>query len=471
MVTRSLDASLPAPAAGPEAGDWLHRLAGKLATAGQPEELLAVATQALARVFPAAVCAGVVFDPIEARWVMQTSHAEGTVADSGSLTPGDATPATQAVAHQVRDMTAGLNRPEGANTPELAREWPLAFAGKVYRALRRALPAPRRDGTMRMRLDDLALLSLAPSPEAILAVALESTEQWTGRLLLVWPVPPAETVRALAQQHLTALAGTVELALLALTHRRRLHALQADAAEHDAFISLLAHDLRTPLTAIRGYAQLLSRQARRQPSNPMAGGLDVIIQQADQLGLLTELLLDVTRIRLGRLALDRRPLDLGALLRDALAPLSEERRASVALDAPERGPFVDGDRRRLAQVLQVLLSFAEERAAMPGGGGIGLRFELTAEEDMAHLMIEDGGPPLDAATQAMLFVHLPAPAGFSRRPLLPAIDLYRQAHLFVARGVIEAHRGRISMQSPVPEREAGAQLHVWLPLATSRLEQ
>jgi signal transduction histidine kinase len=467
MVTRSRDASVPAPAAILEAGDRLHALAGELAAATQPEDVLAGVTRALAKLFPTAVCAAVVFDPIEARWVLQTSHAEGTLADSSSLPPGAATPATQTVGYQVGDMAAGPNRPEGASTPESARGWPHAFAGTVHRSLRRALPAPRRDGTSRVHLDDLALRSLAPSPEAILAVALRTITDGTGLLLMVWPAPPAAAVRASAQQHLTALAGLAELALLALTHRRRLEALQTDSLEHDAFISLLGHDLRTPLTAVRGYAQLLVRQARRQPASPMAGGLDVIIQQADQLGLLTELLLDVTRVRTGRLALDRRPLDLGTLLRQALASLAEDRRARVILDAPESGPIVDGDQRRLSQVLQALLGFAEARVALPGGRGSGLRCELTVEEEAAHLLLEDGGPPLDAQTQAMLFVRLPAPAGFSRRPVLPAIDLYQQAHLFVARGIIEAHHGRISLQSPIPEQEAGAQMHVWLPLATT----
>src|SRR6266542_1003532 len=88
------------------------------------------------------------------------------------------------------------------------------------------------------------------------------------------------------------------------------------------FVSIISHDLRNPLAAIRGYAQLLHRQARDDSFAALRPSLATIMEQADRLAGFTELLLDVARIRTSRVALQWVTVDLAPLAREASQTLT-----------------------------------------------------------------------------------------------------------------------------------------------------
>src|SRR5205085_1263978 len=101
--------------------------------------------------------------------------------------------------------------------------------------------------------------------------------------------------------------------------------LYRDAREaisvRDEFLSVAAHELKTPMTSLRGYAQLLGREFERDevPNPERARRAAVTIQvQADKLGRLVSQLLDISRIQSGRLAIERKPTDLAQLVRDVV---------------------------------------------------------------------------------------------------------------------------------------------------------
>src|SRR5207248_248654 len=97
-------------------------------------------------------------------------------------------------------------------------------------------------------------------------------------------------------------------------------------ALRDDFLSIASHELRTPLTALKLNVQLaLRRQKPGEAGGTEAGGrptLESLVRQADRLANLVDTMLDVTRIRAGRIVLELEDLDLGGLIRD-IAPRFE----------------------------------------------------------------------------------------------------------------------------------------------------
>src|SRR3954454_20265440 len=115
------------------------------------------------------------------------------------------------------------------------------------------------------------------------------------------------------------------------------------------FVSIVAHDLRTPLTSIRGFAQLLQRQARAQDGKSLRASLDTIVQQADRLAEYTEWLLEIARLETGRGALARPRVDLEHVAREVAPALG----LALAFTRPnDDAPVVDADQRRVRHMVR-----------------------------------------------------------------------------------------------------------------------
>src|SRR6058998_1089915 len=128
------------------------------------------------------------------------------------------------------------------------------------------------------------------------------------------------------------------------------------------FVSLVAHDLRTPLTAIRGYAQLLRRQTGAETQTALRSGLDTIMLQSDRLAEYTEWLLEIARLETGRVALLRTRVDFESVVREEVAALG----APATFSSGRNGApiVVDADMRRLRQMVRAMAAFAAGRAAI-----------------------------------------------------------------------------------------------------------
>ena len=224
----------------------------------------------------------------------------------------------------------------------------------------------------------------------------------------------------------------------------------------DEFISLLAHDLRTPLTSIRGYAQLLLRRRHEQTAlDPhIASGLQTIIAQSDRLGTMTSLLLDISRVRLGRVALRRGPVDLGIVTQAVIASWSETHGGELALEGHLDGLVVNADGIRVQQVIRSMLDFVSLRP----GGASPPAIALSKHDGQAFVVVTDEGEPLPEGVRARLFDQLVTgqenDAGWQ----------LAQPELYIARGVTEAHGGRLVAESPLPERDNGLRVSMLIPL-------
>ena len=251
----------------------------------------------------------------------------------------------------------------------------------------------------------------------------------------------------------------VSAARAALRARTRQYAARAaleqrerDVRQRDQFLALLGHELRNPLGALRNASKLLERDAASLPriANPLA----IIDRQIDTLTLLVDDLLDVARVTSGKISLKLSPVDLAALVRnlvDEAGRSSRERRLRLSLDAPDFPVVVMGDRLRLEQVINNLLTNALKYTP-PGG-----RIEVAvADGDPAILRIVDTGVGISAEVLPTIF-----------EPFTQASQTLDRAQggmglgLSVVRALVRLHGGEVVASSAGAGR--GTEFTVRLP--------
>ena len=160
----------------------------------------------------------------------------------------------------------------------------------------------------------------------------------------------------------------------------REHAARAEAEEalrvRDAFLSLAAHELKTPLTTLLGHAELLQRRMTRDyaAADRDQRALMTIVRQARRLSQLTSALLDVSRLETGQLTIETVPLDVRQLVERVVTQLQPALKNHTMTWCVGDEPLpVMGDELRLEQTLENLLANAVKYS--PDGGAIAVRAE------------------------------------------------------------------------------------------------
>jgi signal transduction histidine kinase len=205
-------------------------------------------------------------------------------------------------------------------------------------------------------------------------------------------------------------------------------------ALREEMIRMLMHDLQNPLGPIR----LALEELRSLPElNPEARPLvQVALRGLGRLHGLIDSLLDLARLEAGRMPLERQPLDLGELAREAVeewSPAFRHRRLRVTLELPPERPPVWADRQLMARTLWNLLSNAEKFT--PVGGEIRIRMEVQA--DAVVLAVFNSGSYIPPEQRERIFSRFETLLG-------------RRGHglgLAFARLAVEAHGGRIEVES------------------------
>jgi signal transduction histidine kinase len=233
--------------------------------------------------------------------------------------------------------------------------------------------------------------------------------------------------------------------------------LEAEAALRlrDEFLTVAAHELKTPLTGLAGRVQLLLRQFVRdgqlQPER-VTRGLAAISVQAEKLSKLLNQLLDITRLESGQLALDRRPVDVVPLVEQVVFDMTgDDARCVVALDAPS-SLAGDIDPLRLEQVLTNLLDNAIKYS--PDGASIDVAVARTSRGTI-ELSVRDRGPGIPPERRARIFERYYQAHDDSVRPGL-GLGLY------ISHQIVELHGGEIRAEFPP---DGGARFVVHLPPA------
>jgi two-component system, OmpR family, sensor kinase len=240
---------------------------------------------------------------------------------------------------------------------------------------------------------------------------------------------------------LNAMLGQIESAFDAqAASERRLRRFVADAS----------HELRTPIAAVRAYAELFERGADRRPAD-LARSMAGIHRESERMSVLVDDLLLLARLDEGR-PLEREPVELDRIVSEAVeTALTVEPGRPIELES-EPAPVL-GDRERLRQIVDNLLG--NVRAHTPEGAPVHVR--VGSENGSAVLEVEDTGPGLDPEATEKVFERFYR-ADDSRSRASGGVGL----GLSIVAAVAEAHGGSVSARS---EPGKGATFQVTLPLA------
>ncbi|HEY0606214.1 MAG TPA: PAS domain-containing protein [Herpetosiphonaceae bacterium] len=252
-----------------------------------------------------------------------------------------------------------------------------------------------------------------------------------------------------------------EIERLHLLERERAARAEAEAAVRmrDEFLSVAAHELKTPVTSMRGYAQLLMRQLTpgRTPSpERIQRSIDAIVQQSDKLTRFIDQLLDVSRIAAGRLALNPQPTDMGQLVReivDSMQAMTTQHVLELAISGDTQANV---DALRFEQVMTNLITNAIKYS--PYGGPVWIAVERCAPA-MLRISVTDRGIGIAPEHRGRIF------------------ERFYQAHgsgyfggmglgLSISQAIVEAHGGRLDAEFP---DEGGTRLVIVLPVAPDTL--
>jgi signal transduction histidine kinase len=209
----------------------------------------------------------------------------------------------------------------------------------------------------------------------------------------------------------------------------------------DEFLSIAAHELKTPVTSLRGFAQILLRQLNKNgvvETAQLQRSLSHIDEQSNKLSWLVNALLDHSRLQAGRLTLEPKMLDLVALVTQTISTIQQTTHQHViTLDAPETLSLV-GDPLRLEQVLINLLDNAVKYS--PNGGSIEVRVTISAPQ-LVQISVRDHGLGIAPHHRDRIF------------------DRFFQGHrdgyrggmglgLHISRQIVELHDGNITAEFP-----------------------
>ncbi len=283
-----------------------------------------------------------------------------------------------------------------------------------------------------------------------------------GRAVGAITLIASESGRTFDQDDLTLAEDLARRAAAAVDNARLFGQAQAAIRARDQFLSIAAHELRTPVAGLKGYAQMLLRAQERGGIAPerLTHALRTVNTASGRLAPLTDDLLDVSRIRLGQLPLRPVPLDLAALVRDVGWRFADGLGSThrLVMDVPAGPITTTVDAARVEQVLTNLLDNAHKYA--PEGGEICLALRQEADGHGVELSVQDSGIGLPPGTAEMIFEPFGRAANAASRNL-PGLGL----GLYICRDIVERHGGRIWAESAGDGQ--GTTLRIWLPMDTA----
>lgn len=252
--------------------------------------------------------------------------------------------------------------------------------------------------------------------------------------------------------------GEVILAVVVIrdvTEKKQTEVLRATIESRDEFLSMASHELKTPLTSLHVALQLIQRMIEK-PEPQDADYLNRLtaraLESSSRLGRLVNELLDLTRIRVGKMQLEKHRVNLGDCVRTVLSQMQEDivrARSEIRIELDQRAEG-EWDRSRIEQVVSNLISNALKYGE---GQPIEIQTQLTQDARKVLLTVRDYGLGIPSDMQSRIFQRFDR-AGMSERILGLGLGLY------IVRQIVEAHGGRVWVDS-VPKK--GSVFFVELP--------
>jgi len=236
------------------------------------------------------------------------------------------------------------------------------------------------------------------------------------------------------------------------------------------FLSIASHELKTPLTSIKGYSDIIIDNMRDKIDGSVYRMIESINRAADRLHKVVNSILDVTRIEQKRLRLKPEMIDLGSVANDCIEELSQfsqKRGISFKCEFPPSLPQFYGDKMKMQQVFTNLFSNAIKYS--PDGSSIEVAIAME-ENDRFHITVRDHGVGIDKSEQKSIFDAFYEVGNANRHSTDFAKFMGGGSGLglSIVKGVVERHGGRIWVESDgVRENEfPGSVFHVVLPVHT-----
>ena len=247
--------------------------------------------------------------------------------------------------------------------------------------------------------------------------------------------------------------------LLSREHELRETAEEANRLK-DEFLAIMSHELRNPLNVILGYAELLLRSKEIEGSASLQRMADAVKRNAVAQSKLIRDLLDLSRLRSGKLELNRETVSPVTSIENAIETVrmdAANKEITIEVDAPDDLLFVQADPVRLEQIIWNLLNNSVKFT--PKGGRITVRLEEDANKIV--LTVSDNGQGIDSSFLPHIFeIFRQADAGTNRAQAGMGIGLA------VVQQLVELHGGSVSAHSAGPNK--GATFTIKLPRSVER---
>ena len=235
-----------------------------------------------------------------------------------------------------------------------------------------------------------------------------------------------------------------------ITHEREIDRVKTE------FASTVSHEMRTPLTSIKGYVDLVLDGDAGEISPDVRDFLQVVRANSDRLAKLVDDLLDISRLEAGRITLDLVPLQMHEIVAEVLQDMRqqmEEQGLALAVDVPAHLPAIRGDRDRVRQIVANLISNAIKYNTSPGGQ---VTVIARAQDTHVQISVSDTGIGIAPEDQAQLFTKFfRADHPLVRRTGGTGLGLP------IGKALVELHGGEIWVES---ELGRGSTFSFTLPL-------
>jgi len=236
--------------------------------------------------------------------------------------------------------------------------------------------------------------------------------------------------------HLINVIGSVR----DITHFREAEEIKS------VFISVISHELKTPVALIKGYVGTLRREDVSWDSEIVQDSLEVIEEETDRLTELIENLLDASRLQAGRFSLNLAEIKIDQLAVDIAERFQTQTdRHKILVQVPEEFPVIVGDKKRLEQVFFNLLSNSIKYS--PEGGDITISGQIRSEQII--VCIQDQGTGISQEDVPHIFDRFYRAGEAAKNTQGAGLGLY------LSRAIIEAHNGRMWVE---PRPDSGARV-------------
>lgn len=293
-----------------------------------------------------------------------------------------------------------------------------------------------------------------------IAVPIQREQSTVGLIYLesVSPEPCSPEVLAF----LTRLS---DHASIAIANAQLYSAVESANVAKSEFVSFVAHELKNPMTSIKGYTELLAAGAVGPVNDAQANFLATIKSNIDRMNTLVSDLNDLSKIEAGRLRLEFKALNLPDVIEEVVRSLRrqiEDKEQELIIDLPVDLPQVWADRTRLAQVLVNLISNAHKYTEAGGRILVGVerasnRWDEAGCAEVLHIWVQDTGIGINAEDQKKIFQKFFRSEDPKTREVTGS-----GLGLNITRSLVEMQGGKIWFES---EFRRGTTFHFTVPTA------